>query len=133
MPLPWVRLDSNIASHPKVLDLLSRPNGHKAFTLYVCSLGYAGGHGTDGEIPFTALPMLHGNRKLGEMLVEVALWEPTPKGWAIHNYADRQELEVISEAKRAAQRFGAQKANCGRWHGPNCWVKGVGCGKESKP
>lgn len=131
MPLPWVRLDSNINSHPKTLDLLSRKDGHRAFTLFVCALGYAGGHGTDGQIPFAALPMLHGTRKLGDLLVEVGLWEPTQAGWAIHNYAQRQQLEIVALAKQESRRLGAAKANCARWHGPDCWKPPAGCSKES--
>lgn len=127
MPLPWVRLDTNIASHPKILALLQKPAGPKAFVLYTCALGYSGGHGTDGLIPFAALPMLHGTRKLGDLLVEVALWEPHQLGWMIHNYAHRQELEVVTAGKREMKRMASEKGNCARWHGPDCWQAGTGC------
>lgn len=129
MPLPWIRLDSNIASHPKILDLMSRRDGPRAFALYACALGYAGGHGTDGHIPFAALPMLHGTRKLGDLLVEVRLWEPHQTGWMIHNYALRQELEVVTAAKREAKRIAGAKGNCVKYHGSACWIPGQGCSR----
>lgn len=126
MGLPWVRLDSNIASHDKILALLTRRNGRAIAFSYCCSLGYSGGNGTDGHIPFAALPFLHATRKDAEMLVEVGLWEPDPYGWTIHNYGDRQQLSYIAEAVRAGNRRGALKANCARWHGADC-----GCWKEA--
>ena len=52
MGLPWVRLDANIATHDKILNLLSDPSKHKwqAIASYMFALGWSGGHGTDGEI-----------------------------------------------------------------------------------
>lgn len=125
MSLPWVRLDSNIASHPKVLALLGMRDGARAFTLYACALGYAGGHATDGHIPRYALPVIHGTERLARMLVDVGLWHHAEGGWSIHNWEQRQELAVISESKRASQRLAAQRTNCLRYHGPDC-----GCWRE---
>jgi len=129
MALPWVRLDSNIASHDKILALLAERDGAKAFVLYICGLGYAGGHGTDGHIPKYALPVLHGNVKLANLLVDHRLWQHDPNdpsGYVIRNFDQRQELAVITEGKRAAQAMGGRKAMCQRWHGANC-----GCWREA--
>lgn len=122
MGLPWVRLESTIASHDKVLDLIARygQRGKAAAFSYCCSLGYAGGNGTDGHIPFTALPFVHATKKDAAILVDAGLWEPDPTGWTIHNYGDRQQLNVVTDTLRTAKRKGALKANCTRWHGPNC-------------
>ena len=127
MSLPWVRLDSNIASHDKVVPLLSLRDGHKAFTLYVCALGYAGGHGTDGFISRDILPFIHGSERLAQMLVDArgradkaGLWEIADGGWTIHNYAVRQELTTITAIKDNARRQASAKANCTRWHGSAC-------------
>jgi hypothetical protein len=126
MSLPWVRLDSNIATHDKVLALLKSKDGYRAFTLYVCSLGYAGGHGTDGYVPKEALSVLHGTEKHAQMLIDRRLWEYHPEGagYTIRNYDLRQELEMVTEAKR----LGAVKGNCIRWHGKDCgcWKRGGG-------
>lgn len=128
MSLPWVRLDSNIASHDKILALLAKPNGAKAFVLYVSALGYAGGHGTDGRIARHTLAMIHGTAKLAEMLIEQRLWEYDPEGggsYLIYNYADRQELAFVTEQRKASQRRAARRTNCRRWHieGCECWKK----------
>lgn len=128
MTLPWVRWDSNIGTHDKVLSLLGEKDGAKAFVLYGCALGWAGGHATDGRVPKWALSINHGNERLARLLVEHRLWEYDPEGggnYVIHNFAIRQELAAITEGKRAAAQLGARKANCRRWHGPDCgcWDK----------
>lgn len=127
MALPWVRLDSNIASHDKILALLAQRDGAKAFVLYVCGLGYAGGHGTDGRIPRYALPVLHGTERLARMLIDHQLWQYDEKGeYQIHNWDTRQELVAITAGKRMAQSVGGKKAMCHRHHGPDC-----GCWREA--
>lgn len=121
MALPWVRLDTNLAAHDKILGLISeKPHGYQAAFSYVCSLGYAGGHGTDGLIPFSALPFVHGSRKTSELLVRYHLWAPTPLGWQIRNYETRQQSSATTRAIKNAQRAGAKRANCARWHEPGC-------------
>lgn len=129
MGLPWVRLDSNIGSHDKVLRLLADPSPKRwqAFTSYVTALAWCGGHGTDGVIPKPALPMVHGTPATAKLLVTYGLWrEFGVTGWTIHNYADRQQTSVVSEAKREAQSRAARKTNCIRYHGPTCgcWETG---------
>jgi hypothetical protein len=125
MGLHWVRLDSNIASHDKILRLLEMKDGTKAAWAYVCGLGHCGGHGSDGLITFQSLPFIHCTKRHAEMLVEVGLWQPVPLGWQVPNWATRQESSGITDAKRIAQSVGAHKANCQRWHGMDC-----GCWKE---
>lgn len=120
MSLPWVRLDSNIATHDKVLRLLAKKDGHRAFTLYICALGWSGANGRDGHIPPYVLPHLHGTERHARMLVDVGMWEPADDGWVIRNWATRQELAVITEARRSAQRIAARRTNCRRYHGPDC-------------
>ena len=126
MALPWVRLDANLASHDKILALLGEQPpalAYKAAFSYVCSLGYSGGHGTDGLIEFAAVPFIHGNKKTAALLVKHFLWTPDRLGWVIVNFDKRQQLSATTRAIRNAQRAGALKANCKRWHGDdcNCW------------
>jgi hypothetical protein len=118
--LPWVRLDSNIASHDKILALLAEPGGVKAAWMYVCTLGHCGGHGTDGLLSFESLPFVHGTKHLAKLLVDHDLITPDPQGWRIPNWGDRQQSVLATETRRAAQSAGARKANCIRWHGPAC-------------
>lgn len=129
MALPWVRLDANIASHDKILNLLNAEGPTKALKYqalwsYCAALGYAGGHGTDGDLPRTALPFIHGTRQTARLLVTYGLWSETPTGWHIVNFEQRQELEAVRVGKREAQRVGAAKGNCHRWHGAECWQNG---------
>jgi hypothetical protein len=128
MALPWVRLDSNIASHDKIMHLLSDPSPKKwqATTVYMFALGWSGGHGTDGEIPAVALSMVHGNPAVARLLVKYHLWEETLTGYVMPNFPIRQELEIVTEAKRFAQKAGGLKGACIRHHGPDC-----GCWKQS--
>lgn len=126
MSLPWVRLDSNIYTHDKTLAVLGERDGHRAMLLYVFSLAYAGGHATDGFIPRAAIGVLNGTQKQAVMLVEARLWEHAEGGYRIHNWEHRQELTVMTEAKRQAKRIGGLKASCQRHHGPDC-----GCWKAA--
>ena len=128
MSLPWVRLDSHIASHDKILNLLSDPSPRRwqaAFS-YVSAIGWAGDQETDGAIPRVALAFVHGTPTTARLLVVYRLWEESLNGWQIVNFAERQQLSSIGEGKREAARIAGQKANCVRWHGPKCWG-GDGC------
>jgi hypothetical protein len=120
--LPWVRLDSSIASHDKTLGLLSDPSPKRwqAMASYMFGLGWSGEHATDGRIPTAALPFIHGTTTTAALLVKYGFWETAIGGWQIRNYSERQELAVVTEAKRAAQRLSAQRTNCKRYHGPRC-------------
>lgn len=120
MALPWVRLDSNIAMHDKILGLIGDPNGYRAAFSYVCSLGYAGGHETDGLIQFNALNYIHGNKRTAQLLVTHHLWTPDREGWQIVNYEKRQQLSATSRHIRNVRRAAATKGNCVRWHGDEC-------------
>lgn len=128
MPLPWVRLDSNIAQHDKILALKSDPSAKRwqAIASYMFSLGWSGGQGTDGFIPAYALESVHGTPQTARLLVKYGLWIEGIAGYQIPNYAERQQLNAVTEAKKAAQSAGAKKANCKRFHGEDC-----GCWKES--
>jgi hypothetical protein len=128
MALPWVRLDSHIASHDKILALISDPSAKRwqaAFS-YVSAIGWSGDQGTDGRVPKTALPFTTSTARL---LVKYQLWDEALTGWTIRNFAERQELSVITAGKREMKRVAAEKGNCVRWHGPTCWEDGRGCAR----
>ena len=129
MALPWVRLDSSIASHDKILALLDDPSAKKwqAVASYMFALGWSGEHGTDGRIPTSALPFIHGTTQTARLLVKYGLWIEVDKAnYAIRNYAERQQLTIITEAKKAAASAAGRKAACVRHHGEDC-----GCWKRS--
>jgi hypothetical protein len=120
--LPWVRIDTGIASHDKTLGLLADPSPKRwqAISSYMFGIAWSGEHGTDGFIPTTALPFIHGTKATANLLMQYGFWEPVAQGWRIHNFETRQELTVVTAAKKEAQRVGALMANCKRWHGDSC-------------
>lgn len=128
MGLPWVRLDANVSTHDKFLALIVDPSPKRwqAISSYFFALGWSGGQGTDGRVPLYALTMVHGTKGTAELLVKYELWDKDGTGWSIRNYDLRQELDVVTEAKRRAQSLGGKKARCRENHGPDC-----GCWKDS--
>jgi hypothetical protein len=128
MGLPWVRFDVNMPSHDKILALLSDPSPkrHQAINLYSFSIMWSGGHGTDGRIPRAALSVLHGSEACAKLLVKHRLWSEETAAWRIVNFDQRQELDVIAEAKAAARTASGRKAACKRHHGADCQCWRVG-------
>lgn len=131
--MPWVRLDEDFASHPKVLDA-----GPLGMALQVAALCYANRHLTDGRIPraaarslldFEGIAVVDGmsgddvdaGHVIG-LLVDAGLWhEPghdcevcpeVERGYVIHDYLEQQPSRAEVLAKReqtaAAGRKGGQ-------------------------
>lgn len=111
MSLPWVRLDTQFATNPKVLQLIEQKN-HAAIVTYICGLGYAGAHGTAGYIPTSALPFIHGNKRHADQLVTAGLWHTTVGGYQVNDW-DEYQLTGLEAEKR---REKAQLAALARWH-----------------
>lgn len=122
MGLPWVRLDTNVGQHDKILALIHDPSPKRwqALSSYFCAIAWSGGQGTDGKIPDYALNSVHGTHVTARLLVVYRLWSEGITGWEITNYASRQELDSIAEAKRASRSVSGRKAACERWHGKQC-------------
>lgn len=131
MALPWVRLDSHIASHDKILALLSDPSPKRwqaAFS-YPCAIGWAGGQGTDGAIPRYALSQVHATEATARLLVKYRLWEESLTGWTIVNFNRRQPSTETTDAHADNKRRASEKGNCVRWHPEGCWDAQKGCSK----
>lgn len=130
MALPWARVDTNMPSHDKILALIADPSPRRwqACSSYQFSILWSVGAGTDGFIPVSALPFVHGTKQTARLLVTYRLWVERTAGWEVVNFAERNQLEVVTAAKNAQRREAAEKANCRRWHGPDCW-KGGSCGR----
>ena len=126
MGYPWARLDANISHHDKLVWLKHQRGGWRAISVYLFSVGWSVGQGTDGHIPEHMAPALDADRQTIGLLTGARLWEPNGNGWHIRNFAQRQELDIVREGKRAMSRAGAAKGNCIRWHGPDCgcWRNG---------
>lgn len=138
MGLPWARLDVNIASHDKMLNLLSDPAAARfqASASYMFGIAWSVGHGTDGRIPAAVLPFIHGTKKTADLLVHYGLWLPATGAWIIPNFADYQQTTEHTRVIESIRSTAGTKANCVRWHGPHCWKPLTGCSKsdsESDP
>lgn len=112
MGLPWVRLDTQFASNPKILYLVEDKKFRAAF-VWVASLGYSGAHGTDGFIPAAALPFLHATKADAKALSEVGLWLETIGGWEINGWNEFQQSSEEAQLRKKK----AKDAAMIRWHG----------------
>lgn len=122
MALPWVRLDANVGTHDKILGLIADPSPKKwqALSSYFIALAWSGGQGTDGKVPSYALQSVQGTTATARLLVKYDLWLEGTACWLIKNFDQRQELDVVAEAKRSARILSARKAACIRHHGADC-------------
>jgi hypothetical protein len=110
MGLPWVRLDTQFASNPKIVALVAEKK-HAAAFAYVCSLAYAGAHGTDGYIPTHCLYLVHATKRDADALVAAGLWVLSPGGWDINGWDEFQVSDEAAKRRRErAQKGGIAKA-----------------------
>jgi hypothetical protein len=117
----WVKLDDNVADHPKILAA-----GAPAFALWVAALCWSNRHLTDGRITPVAARSMAASFDLdldatAARLCDVGLWVADGDGFAIHDFADyqpsaaeaREKREGLSAVRAEAGRLGAMA----RWHG----------------
>ena len=112
MGLPWVRLDTQFPSNPKMLELTAQGRWRAAF-VYVASLAYAGQHGTDGYLPEACLPFIHATKRDAVDLVKAGLWHTDMGGWSINGWSEFQ----ISDEAAKERSDKARKAALKRWRG----------------
>jgi hypothetical protein len=98
----WLRIDDQIAHHPKFIDA-----GPVASWLWLCGNTYCNKYLTDGFIRESALPML-GNvtnaKKWAEVLVQVGLWEKVEGGYEVHDFHDFNPTAYQVKEKRRKDR-----------------------------
>jgi hypothetical protein len=111
MTLQWVRLETSLPDHPKVLALIEGKK-HKSVMVYVLGLAWCGRHELDGFIPKSALKFIHASQKDAENLCLVGLWRPTDMGYEINGWGEFQPTST--ERKDAKKR--AVAAAYARWH-----------------
>ena len=112
MGLAWVRLDTHFVTNPKILYLVEDKKFRAAFA-WVASLAYAGGHGSDGFVPYSALGPLHATQADAKSLVEVGLWLECPGGWEINSRSEAQQSNEETQLRKKR----AKDAAMARWHG----------------
>lgn len=106
MALPWIRFETSFPTNPKVL-MLAEDKKWQAIACYVSSLSYAGAQGTDGFLPKSCLPFIHGTAKIATDLVSVGLWKGCPGGWDINGWAEFQGTTDEHNARAARARAAA--------------------------
>ncbi|MBG9885168.1 hypothetical protein ABE10_00915 [Bacillus toyonensis] len=115
--LLWVRVDSDLAHNPKIVTLIANhgQRGMAAAFMFICSIGHAAAHNTDGAILKPVLPFIHGTPTLARILVEAGLWEEAEQGWRIAKYYEHQPTKATREAVSEARSEAARKAANARW------------------
>lgn len=119
MAMPWVRLDTGLPDHPKILALIEAKKQRAALT-YVFGLAYSGRHETDGFIPRMALPFLHATTSDAQALVELRLWHHTEGGYQINDWDEYQPTSEASRMRQESLKRASRKGGCIKNHGPNC-------------
>lgn len=124
MPLPWIRYDTTLPWHPKILELVEAGKW-RAISVFGFSMAYCGAQDTDGYIPRLALPTIHGTPRVARDLVDVKLWATDPRGWYIPDFTEYQPTSEKTAETRAQKQVASRKGNCIRWHGLECgcWRK----------
>ncbi len=110
MGLPWIRLDTQFPTNPKILMLMDDKKYRSAF-VWVAGLGYSGAHGTDGFLPSTCLLFLHATRREAADLVEVGLWKAMQGGWEINGWNEYQQSSDETAERSRKAKIAAHK----RW------------------
>lgn len=103
----WVKLMTNFYRHPKALA--AGPDGRN---LFIASVVWAGEYNTDGALPAYALSTwaldagVPGDNagQVADKLVEVRLWDRTPEGWQVHDWADWQTSAAERDEKQRRER-----------------------------
>lgn len=112
MSLPWIRLDTALPDHPKILALVDgSKDGRASAFVHICAMAYAGRHGTDGFIPKEALSRINGRSADAVRLCDVGLWKDLGHGWMINGWDEYQQS--TEETKARSDR--AKKAAEIRW------------------
>lgn len=108
--MAWVRLDTAFPMNHKILHLVEDKRW-RAIANYTFGLAYAGGQGTDGFIPKSALPFVHGTSREASQLYEVGLWLPSQGGWDVNGWSEFQPSNEENAARSARAKAAAAK----RW------------------
>jgi hypothetical protein len=114
--MPWVKLDDQFFTHPKVLDRTK-----DAKLLYMAGLTYAAANLTDGYLSPAALRLSAATvdvpTAVASELVEAGLWTVSRGGHQIHDYleynpsAEEVKAQRADNARRQAEWRERNKAN----------------------
>ena len=109
MALPWVRLDTSLPDHPKMLALVDHhKEGRATAFVYICGMAYSGKHETAGFIPREALSRINGKAADATRLVEIGLWKLEAGGWQINGWDEYQVATADAQERRARAKIAAE-------------------------
>jgi len=100
--MAWIRLDDQIAHHPKILKCSS-----SACWVYVTCISYAQRMLTDGHLTRASVPLLSHVRRPQKCIAELVaagLLEKTRDGYKIHDYLDFNESAESVKLRRERDR-----------------------------
>lgn len=112
--LKWIRLETTMFEHPKLL-YLKEDGKYKAIVVHLEAMTYSGRHGLAGFVPKAALRVVGATVTDANRLVEAGLWTPAQGGWEINGWAEFQLAD--EEATRRSEK--AKKAAAARWGNRN--------------
>ena len=118
--LAWIRSDTNVNTHDKILELVGTgAKGKAAGFVYWMGLSYCGAHDTSGVVKKAVLPFIHGTTIDARLLVEARLWKPIDGGWQIVNYGNRNVVgasqQAIADGLSASRSEAGKKGAGERW------------------
>lgn len=96
--MPWVKLDDQLWSNPKVIAV-----GNEATGAYCRMLSYCGAHLTDGHVEDHIVKFI-GKPSIAGQLVDHGFVEATETGLVIPDYLDFNPSKEKKEEERAAAR-----------------------------
>lgn len=108
--LPWIRLQTTMFEHPKILNL-KEDRQWRAIIAHLEAMTYIGRNALAGYIPKTAVKLLHITDSDVRRLVAEGLWKPAPGGWEINGWDEFQ----LADAESIARSENAKKAAAARW------------------
>lgn len=120
MTLQWVRLETSLPDHPKVLALVDAKK-YRAVMVYVLGLSYCGRHELDGFVPRSALPFIHATKPDADALCSVGLWRVTDGGYEINGWAEFQPTSEDRTRAKAKAKYAAAV----RWGKNGAEITGV--------
>jgi hypothetical protein len=110
MGLPWIRMDTSMFDHPKMLGLFDSGD-YRAVVVHLAAMAYCGKHSTSGFIPREVLRRIEGRVTEARRLVEADLWTENAGGWDINGWDEYQ----LSDEDAVKRREKAKNAAAIRW------------------
>lgn len=109
--MPWGRLDDGLYDHPKV-DSLPRGSRLACVGLHVLAISWSNRFLTDGVVPDERIRRFGGTPAHRRALLAVGMWEESPGGIQIHDFAVYNPTKAQVMADRdVARRRAAMNAN----------------------